>query len=1202
MTARREKRTAKTGAPGTGVSGTGVSGTGVSETGTGTGTAGTRTANWYARSPEVVAAAFGVDPATGLPAAKAAELLAKNGPNALPEEKPEPGWTRLLAQYRSYMQIILVAAVVVSLAIQEWGTAVLLVVLTLVNAVIGMRQEGKAESAMNALKSMMKATARVRRDGTEAEIPAEEVVVGDVVLIAAGDEVPADGRIVAASALQIDESALTGESTPAAKDAGTLSAGRSGADRSGLAGRLGPGDQTNMAFMNTPVTHGSGTVVVTGTGSGTELGKISGMLSATEREESPLTKELNRLTLWIAGAAGLTMVVMFVLGRARGEAWDALFVAAVSLAIAAIPEALPTVTQTILSLGGVDLAKRNAIVKDLPSVETLGFTSAINSDKTGTLTMNQMTAVEVIDPGDRYTISGIGYGLDGKVHHAAGSSPSIEDAVLPYLVANDAKLVNGEVVGDPTEGALLVLAHKAGLDPDATLERLPRLATLPFDPTYKLMATFNSATDAAGEPVVRCFVKGAAPALLSRAATALSGGAEIPWDKALDERAQEHVERMGAAGRRVMAAATRDLDPATFDAAGDLLGYVTDLRMTSLVGMVDPPRDSSRAAVADAQAAHIRVRMVTGDDVVTGAAIAEQVGIKGEAILGADFAALSEAERLARIDDIGVVGRVAPEHKVLLADTLKKKGEVVAMTGDGVNDAPAIKAADIGIAMGSGTEVAKNAGRMILSDDDFASIVFAVEQGRKIYDNLAKYVRFVLVLLVVFVLTFLGATLFNIAAGEPFTPAQVLWVHFVVNAAFGFALGFDRESPGLMARRPRPRGEPLMTTGVMVTVGLAGLAISIGLLLMIKVGEWQYGSLAIGNSIAFTAFALCLIVAAVECRNETETALTTATFDSKHMNWTMLGEFALAVAATQMDGFQRLLGTTELDLGQFGWALVPALALLALWETGKLTARTLTADSPTSGKTPDHEPTDHKPTARGSTASSSTGPGSSGGGSAARSIGGSSAARGSSGGGLAGRGSSDGGTATRSTGGGATGSRSTGSRSTGGRSTGRGSAGDGSKSGGSPGGGSKSDGSTERGSTSDGSTSGESTGSGSAGGGPTSGGPTGGGPTGGGSASGGSTSSGSTRGGPTSGGPTGGGSASGGSASGGSAGGGATSGGSTSGASTGGGYASGGSESGAPAGGGSAGGGSAGGGATSGGPLGGEDGGHGSTGQARDEA
>jgi Ca2+-transporting ATPase len=886
---------------------------------------------WYSRSADEVAAVLGVDPAVGLSASRAAQLLDTNGPNALPEEKPKPGWQRFLDEYRSYMQIILSVAAVVSAVVKEWATAAILLVLTLFNAVVGLRQQGKAESAMNALKSMMKATARVRRDGVEAEIPAEQLVVGDVVLIAAGDQVPADSRIVVANALQIDESALTGESIPAAKDVAVLP------DRP-----LGPGDQTNMAFMNTPVTHGSATVIVTGTGSDTELGKISAMLAATAKEKkSPLTKELDTLTLWIAAAAGFTMILMFVLGRQRDVAWDALFVSAVSLAIAAIPEALPTVTQVILSLGSVDLARRSAIVKDLPAVETLGFTSAINSDKTGTLTMNQMTAVEVLSATDRFTISGSGYSLEGQVHHAAGTSANIEDAILPYLVASDAKLVDGKVVGDPTEGALLVLGYKAGLDIDATRERLPRLATLPFDPTYKLMATFNSATDGSGRPVVRCFVKGAAPAVMALATTALSRNGSIPWDADLSRRGRQHMERMESAGQRVMAAAVRDIDPAGFDPTRDLLGYVADLQVTSLVGMVDPPRVESKDAVANAHSAHIRVRMVTGDDVITGAAIAKQLGIPGEAILGAEFAALSEAQRLARIEDIGVVGRVAPEHKVLLVDTLKKSGEVVAMTGDGVNDAPAIKAADIGIAMGSGTDVAKNASRMILSDDNFATIVFAVEQGRKIYDNLTKYIRFVLVLLVAFVLTFLGASLFNIASGEPFTPAQVLWIHFVVNAPFGFALGFDRETPGLMSLAPRPRGQSVLTKPVIVTVALAGLAITIGLLLLIQLGKSYFDSLAIGNSIAFTSFAMCLIVAALECRSETDTILTTETFDSKQLNWTILGEFVLAVLVTQMDVFNRLLGTTELNLRQFGWALVPALALLALWELGKLAARRL---------------------------------------------------------------------------------------------------------------------------------------------------------------------------------------------------------------------------------------------------------------------
>src|SRR6185312_11371965 len=315
---------------------------------------------------------------------------------------------------------------------------------------------------------------------------------------------------------------------------------------------------------------------------------------------------------------------------------------------------------------------------------------------------------------------------------------------------------------------------------------------------------------------------GAAPAVMSRATTALSNGVSIPWDDTIKQRAQQHVERMGQQGLRVMAGAFRDLDAARFDPDGDLLALVDGLEMTSLVGMVDPPREESKAAVSDAQAAHIRVRMVTGDDVVTGAAIAKQLNIPGEAMLGAEFAALSESERLERIESIGVVGRVAPEHKVLLVDTLKQKGEIVAMTGDGVNDAPSIKAAHIGIAMGSGTEVAKNAGRMILTDDDFATIVEAVSQGRKLYDNLTKYVRFVLISLVAFVLTFLGATLLNIAAGEPFSSPQVLWIHFFASAPFGVALGLDHATPGLMELRPRPSTQSIITTGVQLTSGLVG--------------------------------------------------------------------------------------------------------------------------------------------------------------------------------------------------------------------------------------------------------------------------------------------------------------------------------------------------------------------------------------------
>jgi Ca2+-transporting ATPase len=884
--------------------------------------------SWYALDAKDVAARLGVDPEQGLAAAAAEEALRRDGPNALPTEKPKPGWRRFLDEYRAYMQLILVGAAIVSLAIQEWSTAVVLALITVLNAVVGLRNEGKAESAMNALKSMMEATARVRRDGVESEIPAEELVVGDVVLLTAGDEVPADGRIVSSSSLQIDESALTGESVPAQKDAETLPGGE-----------LGPGEQTDMAFMHTPVTHGSAVMVVTATGSDTQVGKIAHMLSATAREETPLTRQMNVLTLWIVAAAGLTMVIMFALGLSRDVSWTTLFDTAVALAIAAIPLALPMVVQVVLSMGSLELAKQKAIVKDLPSVETLGFTSAINSDKTGTLTMNQVTVVEVVDATDRYTVSGSGYSLNGQIHHAAGTTNTLDAAILPYVVANDAKLVDGKVVGDPTEGALLVLAHKSGLDIDATRERLPRLATLPFDPTYKLMAAFCRATDDSGKDVVRCFVKGAAPAVMSHASTALANGASISWDDDLRQRADENVGRMGEEGLRVMAAAYVDLEPSAFDPQGDLLAYVEGLEMASIVGMVDPPREESKAAVAAAQAAHIRVRMVTGDDVVTGAAIAKQLGIPGEAILGADFAALSERDRLYKIEDIGVVGRVAPEHKVLLAETLKKTGEVVAMTGDGVNDAPAIKAADIGIAMGSGTEVAKNAGRMILSDDNFATIVYAVEQGRKLYDNLNKYIRFVLLELIAFVLTFLGATLVNLAAGQPFTPTQILWINFLVNAPFGIALGFDEESPGLMGRRPRPRGDSILTSGVKLTCGLGGLFVALANLLLIEIGKHHYGSIVTGQSIGLVGFSLMLVVAAFESRNEIESVFSLDTFNSRRMNMIAIAEVIGAFLITQADFLNRLLGTTSLTAQQWGLALLAALLLLGTWELAKWIAR-----------------------------------------------------------------------------------------------------------------------------------------------------------------------------------------------------------------------------------------------------------------------
>ena len=883
---------------------------------------------WYALSTDEMVQRLGVDPAHGLSAGKAAELLKRNGPNALPAEKPAPGWRRFLAQYKSYMQIILVGAAVASILIGQVTTGLVVLLITALNALGGLRQQGKAESAMNALQSMLKTSARVRRDGTEVKVDADQVVVGDVVLLSAGDDVCADGRLLEATSLQIDESALTGESVPASKSVDVIT------DPNPVLG-----DQVNMAFMNTPVTHGSGVMIITGTGADTAVGKISGMLKSAPTLKTPLTAQLDTLTLWIAGAAGLTIAIMFALGISRGDSTQVIFTTAIALALAAVPMAMPTVLQVILSTGSTKLAKHGAVVKSLDSVETLGSTSAINSDKTGTLTMNQVTVVEVIDPTDRYAVTGMGYGLDGQIEHTAGNTNTIEAAILPFLICNDAKLVGGKVVGDPTEGALLVLGHKAKVDTEGTQEQFPRLATLAFDPTYKFMAVFCQAKDASGNPVVRVFVKGAGPAVIAKATSALANGEEVAWTDDANQRADQQMERLGGKGLRVMAAAVKDIDPGSFDPEGDLLAMIEDLQMTALVGMIDPPRKESMDAVRDAQAANIRVRMVTGDDVVTGAAVAKQLGIPGEAILGTELAAMSEAERLDRIDDIGVVGRVAPEHKVLMVETLRKKDEVVAMTGDGVNDAPAIKAADIGIAMGSGTQVAKNASRMILTDDNFATIVRAVSEGRKLYDNMLKYIRFMLIALVTYVVTFLMASILNIAAGQPFSATQILWINFLITAPVGIALGLDKETPGLMLRKPRPRAASIMSPAVITTVGLTGLFMAVSINAIIVFGENQFDKVEIGSTMGLVAFSLMLVIAAFESRDQRGTALRVETFDNASLNITALVEIALAVLIARGGVLTDLLKTDTLTSTQWLLGAAPAVVLLILWEIGKLIAR-----------------------------------------------------------------------------------------------------------------------------------------------------------------------------------------------------------------------------------------------------------------------
>jgi len=535
--------------------------------------------------------------------------------------------------------------------------------------------------------------ARVQRDGHLTQVPAEQLVPGDVVSIEAGDVVPADGRLLSAATLEIAESALTGESVPVSKGVETIAA-----EDAPL------GDRTDMVYMNTNATRGAGEFVVTSTGMATEVGHISHLLQAEGDVKTPLTRQLEKLTGQILFIAGAAVIVSIVLNMSRGESFKTVFTAAIAFAIAGIPTGLPAVVTTILSYGTQVLAQAGAIVKRLRSTETLGSTSAINSDKTGTLTLNQMTAVEMALWGRRYTISGSGYLPDGQIKRVAGDSDVALDAFLqPMVLAADAvATAEGEMIGDPTEGALVVLAEKGGIDPAATREQYARVAELPFDTAYKLMATFHRMQDESGREVIRCFVKGAPDQLLARATSGLDPNLQVvPVDDEGRERYLAENTRLGEQGLRVLATGRKDFEPESFDPKADLLPLIDGLTLLSLVGIVDPPRPTAKAAIETAKSAGIQVRMITGDHAVTAAAIAKQLGIEGRAITGAEFGAMSDDELLEEIDGIGVIARVTPEHKVRLIDTLKRKGHIVAMTGDGVNDAPALKKADIGIAMGS---------------------------------------------------------------------------------------------------------------------------------------------------------------------------------------------------------------------------------------------------------------------------------------------------------------------------------------------------------------------------------------------------------------------------------------------------------------------------------------------------------------------
>jgi Ca2+-transporting ATPase len=879
-------------------------------------------------------AELGVDPATGLSTLEVDQRRAKFGSNRLAERVERPQWKKFLDQFRSGIVAILAAAAVIAGAVGDIKDTVVIAVVLVVNAVLGYLQEAKAETAMAALERMLVATVRVRRGGELVQLPVDELVPGDVVLLEPGDRVPADGRLLVAAGLSIDESALTGESVPVDKGTDLIDAGPD-AD-------LEVGDRANLAYLNTTVTRGRAELLVTGTGMNTEMGKVAGLLADADPGPTPLERQLDALTTRLAIIAGGAVALVFFLQLSDGVPLGEAALGAVALAVAAIPEGLPAVVTVTLAVGVNQMAKRNAIVKRLHSVETLGSTTVICSDKTGTLTLNQMTARELVRGGTRVAIDGLGYGIDG-VLVAAGSPASaasaaelgdVSSALRDAALCSDAEVRDATLVGDPTEGALVVMAAKGGVDVAALRSEFPRIGEVPFDSAAKYMATFHRD---GGE--VLCIVKGAIDRLLERctAESVSDGPADTPERRVLlDNDARRRLEaendRLAAGGLRVLALASRRLPASAVALADDGTvvdpeGYVGDLTLDGLVGILDPPRDEARDAIARCRVAGIEVKMITGDHAATAGAIARSLGLDGDVVSGAELDAMTDDDLAARIDGLAVCARVSPEHKVRVVRALRSNGHVVAMTGDGVNDAAALRTADIGVAMGiTGTEVTKEAADMVLADDNFATIVGAVERGRTIYANIVTFVRFQMATSLGAIATILGASLIGVPV--PFSPLQVLWINLLADGPPALTLGVDPPDSGVMQRSPRAADAAILDTGrIARLVGMA-VVMAFGSLWVLVYAEHRWGD-AIALSMTFTTFVLFQMFNVFNCRTANESVFSRKLWSNPRLLAAVGSVLVLQMAAVVWTPLQNLFGTVDLDPTQT--AMCFAVASLVLW-------------------------------------------------------------------------------------------------------------------------------------------------------------------------------------------------------------------------------------------------------------------------------
>jgi len=922
----------------------------------------------YRLPVEQVISSLGSDPVQGLSNEEVERRLARIGANELRAKKAVPGWRKFLEQFRDVLVILLLVATVISFTL--WlierdaklpYEAIAIFAVVLFNAIMGYVQQARAEQAVAALRQMSAARAHVIRGGARQSVPAAQLVPGDIVLVEEGDTIPADARLIHTTALQTAEASLTGESLPVAKDSKPIQA------------EALLGDQHNMIFSGTAATYGRGKAIVVATGMQTQMGRIAGMLESSPKETTPLQKELAK----VGRLLGIVVVVIAIVMigtilivediRNFADVFEVLILG-VALAVAAVPEGLPAVVTAVLALGVQRMARRNAIVRHLAAVETLGSANIIASDKTGTLTRNEMTVRTIVTASGRVDFGGTGYAPEGAAQRAGGGAiegplrSEFTRALAAADRANNAVLQESDgrwqVQGDPTEGALIVAARKAGLDDDVLDARFERIAEVPFSSERKLMSTVHS--DAKREEVLLAFTKGAPDVLLARCTQEEVGEEKQPLTSQRRAEILQTNERLASEALRTLGVALRLLPRNALDRESIDESVEQDLVFLGLIGMIDPPRAEAKQAVARAQQAGIRSLMITGDHPVTASVIATELGLAsdGRVITGAQIEKMSDAELARAVSETSVYARVNPDHKLRIVNALQSHGDIVAMTGDGVNDAPALKTADIGVAMGiTGTDVSKEAADIVLTDDNFASIVAAVEEGRAIFANIRKFLRYLLSSNIGEVMTMFFGVVFadalGLSAAEtgavvlPLLATQILWVNLVTDGAPALALGVDPADPDVMERKPRQKGEGVITVRMWRGILLVGAVIAAGTLFILDAslpGGFIEGGgdIRYAQTMAFTTLVFFSLFTVFNSRSDERSAFV-GLFANKWLWGAVMLSLVLQMAVIYVP-FLRHAFSTE-ALAPMDWLKCAAVGSAVLWirELVKLIGRARTA-------------------------------------------------------------------------------------------------------------------------------------------------------------------------------------------------------------------------------------------------------------------